>query len=184
MSWRPKQATAALVLFCSLGCAYVSERGSSDWAVRKHVDNAVLLMRSGELDRAERQLMVAKRGPESLDVVMGFACLAYLRGQLRDAESGFRRVLRRDSEYVEAMLGLALVSERQGKTEDARRWYQTALRLSSTDGRLLNNLAVFLVRAGEGEPLALELLAQASVISDEAVVRHNLLHLQKHGQKS
>ena len=147
------------------------------------IDQAVVLMRQGDLNKAEAAFQVSQELvnlPASLD---GLGCIAFLRGDNTLAEDFFKEALDLDFRYTKAIGNLALLYEQMGRPKQADEYFNRAIKLDPANYRIRNNYAIFLAQSdSSSKRLAREQLAKASVLVETPIIEANMLELSKRGE--
>lgn len=137
------------------------------------VDNGTLLLRQGELSRAQAAFessWAISPSPQALD---GLGCVAFLRGEEMEAEELFTRAVSFDEGYSHALSNLALLYEKQGKHEKARTLFEKGLISDPKNFQARNNYGVFLQEIGEEGGARSEIL-RAEVLSKHPLIIENV----------
>ena len=105
------------------------------------VDSVQQMLDTGRLPEAAARLQALRaQYPGSVDVDYLEAVLAYRRGDIELASSGFAAVVRRSPAMYRAWYGLGLVDERAGRVQEAVDAYQRALAIVPSFSPALNRL--------------------------------------------
>jgi Tfp pilus assembly protein PilF len=167
-----------VIVFC-VGCAVVEAPPSFEASQRglKLVDQGTLLLRSGELEKAEAAFLVAYELARLPAAVDGLGCVAFLRGDMVVAEQRFVEAYQADEGYNNALGNLALVYEATGRKEDATRLYARAVRENGDNFRIRGNFGAFLADSGNRQEAKQELLKAASIAS-HPLIEENLKRVE------
>lgn len=134
-----------LIFFSLLGCAVVKETGpAAEQQARQLVDQGVLSLRSGDLERAEASFRVAYETKPLAAALDGLGCVAFMRGNAESAETYFVQAWQSEENYYTALANLALLYESRGLYSEAQKMYQMAIDGDPQNFRARNNLAAFL----------------------------------------
>jgi Flp pilus assembly protein TadD len=174
----------SVIATCLDGCFLLNIRDLKlEQRALELIDQAVVLMRQGNLDKAEAAFQVSRELvslPASLD---GLGCIAFFRGENLIAEDFFKQALDLDFRYTEAVGNLALLYEQMGKPQKAEEYFKRAIELNPANYRIRNNYAIFLAqRDNSPRQLAREQLAKASVLVETPIIEENMLELSKRGE--
>jgi tetratricopeptide (TPR) repeat protein len=104
--------------------------------------------------------------------------VALLEGRYDSAEGYFRAAYEMDRSYDEALVNLGLLRELQGRSSEARAIYLKYLEKSPSSGNARNNLAALEYDGGRGTMETVASLEKAIVLSDQVVIRDNLVVLR------
>lgn len=180
-----RKSLSVLVLLLSvayIGCV-VPKAPSLDSLVegRKLIDKGTILMRKGDLDRAEATFGVAyesSRLPAALD---GIGCVAVLKHDFPTAERIFLRVLREHPEYPTVRGNLALLYRLWDRSEESREQYRIAIGADPRNFRIRNNYAALLsdyFKSPQGHVVMRRELLSASAVAEHPVVMRNLERIE------
>ncbi|MGI6523690.1 MAG: tetratricopeptide repeat protein [Bdellovibrionota bacterium] len=142
---------------------------------RDLIDAGVIKMRLGQLTEAQAIFELALELAPLAETFDGLGCLAFLRGDFKEAQRLFLTAYDRDEEYAPALEHLALLYEVYGFLEEADALYLKALSIDPTllGGR--NNRAAFLFdnHLGSDSEIKNEFL-KAKTVADHPVIKANL----------
>lgn len=162
-----------LILFLLALSGCVAQSVAPDFASRREaqeiVDNGTLLLREGELSRAQAAFEASwaiAPSPQALD---GLGCVAFLKGETKEAEELFTRALTLDEEYSHALGNLALLYESEGNHEKAKELYERGLIQEPKNFQARNNYGVFLEESGDSDT------ARGEILRAEAISGHPLI---------
>ncbi len=160
------------------GCL-VTEPPSMDaiHRARELVDQGVIYLELGELERAEATFRVAfevAEIPQSLD---GLGCVAFLRGDFESAEKLFNQAYALDPAYTYVLGNLALLYEQQGAAEKSLALYQRAIELNPANFQFRNNFGVFLKQKLDYPNLSVSELRKGAALSPDPLIEYNLKQL-------
>jgi Tfp pilus assembly protein PilF len=142
------------------------------------IDQGTVLLRQGQLDRAQAAFAVAFQLVPCAAALDGLGAVAYARGEFIEAEKLFKSAINLDQNYGVALSNLALLYENQGLRTLAGKLYMRAEILEPRNIRLRNNFAGF--RTNQGDIAgARETLLEAAAISDNPIIEANVKRLQQ-----
>lgn len=169
-----------LISVLACGCSVVEAPPTLEAYQRAShlIDQGTLLLREGDLDRAEATFMVAyeiARLPAAID---GLGCVAFLRGDLGMAERRFIEAYQADEGYNNALGNLAMVYEAQGRDRAAEKLYARAVQENGENFRIRGNFGAFLAKRGSREDARVEFLKAASIAS-HPLIEENLKRVER-----
>lgn len=141
------------------------------------VDVGTRFLREGRLVDARKAFALASELAPVASAVDGLGCVALMEGRYDSAEGYFREAYEMDRSYDEALVNLGLLKELQGKPIEARAIYLRYLEKSPSSGSARNNLAALEYDGGRGTIETVESLEKSIVLSDQGVIRDNLVVL-------
>jgi len=134
----------AIVLLMS-GCVFGMNPSMDDeQEVSRLVDEGILHMREGDLDRAKANFELAGDLTVSAAAVDGLGCIAFLQEDYALAEELFWQAYETDSTYNNSLGNLALLFEKQGRKAEAEKLFAQAMREDPKNFRMRNNYAAYL----------------------------------------
>ena len=137
----------------------------------KLVDQGVVFLRQGKLEEAKASFEVAVEIDGLPAAIDGLGCVAFLRGDFREAEKKFIAAYQMDHSYRQSLGNLALLYEKQGLLEKAAQFYVSAILENPKSYQIRNNYAVFLKRNGR------ESEARVEFLKAQALGRHPLVEI-------
>ncbi|MBX7137460.1 MAG: hypothetical protein K1X83_05700 [Oligoflexia bacterium] len=147
------------------------------------VDQGTLMLREGDLHRAQGSFESSWEivpSPQALD---GQGCVAFLHGEFGAAERYFRRAYSEFEKYPEALANLALLYEATGRRSAADSAYRLALREAPANFRGRNNYAVFLRDSGAGPGKVLKELFKAEAVEKHPMITENISYLEENSDE-
>ena len=144
----------------------------------KMIDQGTVLLRGGQLDRAQASFVVAFQLAPCSAALDGLGSVAYARGDFVEAEKLFKKAYEMDPTYGVALSNLALLYENQGFHARARSLYLQAEVLEPRNIRLKNNFAVFRAKRGDLAG-SRESLLEAAAIADNPIIEANVKSVQQ-----
>jgi tetratricopeptide (TPR) repeat protein len=181
----PRPATLGRILSILVGTAQllgcVASSAVPDGYFRKAealVDVGTRLLRERRLVDARKAFELASELAPVASAVDGLGCVALLEGRYDSAEGYFRAAYEMDRSYDEALVNLGLLRELQGRSSEARAIYLKYLEKSPSSGNARNNLAALEYDGGRGTMETVASLEKAIVLSDQVVIRDNLVVLR------
>lgn len=141
------------------------------------VDQGVQLMRLNDLKSAQSSFKVALELAPIAAAVDGLGCIAFLQGDLDQAESKFLEAYNMDSTYDEALGNLAMVYEAQGKLVEARKMYTKAIKANPDNYRFRNNYSIFLAQYGGTRKHVDDELRKAGALQEDPIIKQNMKRL-------
>jgi tetratricopeptide (TPR) repeat protein len=108
------------------------------------IAQAVLFLRDERLEEAEGAFVLSISLLPSAAATDGLGCVAYRRGDLRQAEQLFLRAIELDREYFAAYSNLGLLYDRVGDVRLARKYFNVAIELQPDDSQTRVNHGVLL----------------------------------------
>jgi tetratricopeptide (TPR) repeat protein len=142
------------------------------------VDVGTRFLREGGLVDARKAFELASELAPVAAAVDGLGCVALLEGRYESAERYFREAYEMDRSYDEALVNLGLLKELEGKALEARAIYLAYLEKNPSSGFARNNLAALEYDRGRGTMETVASLEKAIVLSDQVVIRDNLVVLR------
>ena len=168
-------------LIISAGCMANRVVGVEDQSeALRQVDQGTLYLRQRDLDKAEASFRVANETvPTLASALDGLGCVAFLRGNYKDAEEYFWRAYEVDSSYNNSLGNLALLYETTGDKQKAAQLYSRALQEDPRNFRARNNYAGFLVSSGNNQKIkrAQDELLKAKMLLNHPLISRNLENL-------
>ena len=138
------------------------------------IDQGTVWLRAGELDRAsgayETAWQLAKL-PAALD---GMGCVAFRRGDARQAEALFIQAYQADHSYSAALANLALLYKQHGLSDAAKRLYIEAVQRNPKNYRARNNFGVLLSDIDTSAHAAKAELLRAAALKRDPLIESNL----------
>lgn len=141
------------------------------------VDVGTGFLREQDLVEARKAFELASELAPVAAAVDGLGCVALLEGRYPEADELFTEAYRMDRSYDDALANLGLLREMQGDSEGARRIYQEYLDKNPSSAGVRNNLAALEYDGGMRKMKTVEALEKAITLSDQAVIRDNLVVL-------
>jgi tetratricopeptide (TPR) repeat protein len=141
------------------------------------IDAGTGFLREQDLAAARTAFELAHELAPMAAAVDGLGCVALLEGRYPEAETLFTRAYQMDRDYDDALVNLGLVKEVQGEREEARDIYMKYLHKNPASAGVRNNLAALEYDGGRRTMLVVEALKKAVTLSNQAVIRENLLVL-------
>ena len=108
------------------------------------VDQGTIALREIRLERAKGAFLAALEVSANAAAFDGLGCVAFLSGDLDQAESFFLQAYKQDPNYVNVLGNLALLYESRGEAELAYEMYQKILTQQPENFRARNNFAAYL----------------------------------------
>ena len=143
------------------------------------VDVGTRFLREGRLTEARKAFELASELAPVAGAVDGLGCVALLEGQYESAEGYFTEAYEMDRSYDEALVNLGLLKELQGEPSEAKAMYLKYLEKHPSSGRVRNNLAALEYDGGRRRMDTVTALEKAIVLSNQAVIRDNLVALRE-----
>lgn len=141
------------------------------------VDVGTGFLREHDLREARKAFELASELGPIAGAVDGLGCVALLEGRYAEAETLFTKAYEMDRTYDDALANLGLLKEVQGHREEARIIYMEYLEKNPASAGIRNNLAALEYDSGRRRMKTIETLEKAITLSDQAVIRDNLLVL-------
>jgi len=163
-----------------LGCS--ASRGVPESQVRKAqalVDVGTGFLRERRVVEARKAFQLAAELAPLAAAVDGLGCVALLEGAYDSAEGYFVEAYEMDRTYDEALINLALLRELQGDVVRAQDIYLKYLNKNPSSAVARNNLAALEYDRGRRRMEAVEALEKAIVLSNQVVIRDNLIALRE-----
>jgi len=165
-----------LLFTISLGrCAHVSTPPTlhDQQHAENLIDQGAAFLRSGELEQAKASFRLSLELVRSAAALDGLGCVAFLRGELGNAQAYFLRAYEIDPNYQETLSNLALLYNFIGASDEAERLFKRVLQHDPTIIQSRNNFGVLLKESGNIHK-AREELYKGYVFSFSEVMRENL----------
>jgi tetratricopeptide (TPR) repeat protein len=163
-----------------LGCT--ASKGVPESQIRKAqalVDVGTGFLRERRVVEARKAFQLAAELAPLAAAVDGLGCVALLEGAYDSAEGYFVEAYEMDRTYDEALINLALLRELQGESAGAEAIYMKYLMKNPSSAIARNNLAALEYDKGRRRIEAIEALERAIVLSNQAVIRDNLIALRE-----
>jgi len=136
---------------------------------------ALQAVRSGELDRADREVRTALAlAPTHAEAWQTRGIVSLSQGRLPEARDAFGRALELEPRYAEAHFNLGTVLERLGDPAEAERHYQAAMQVSPETPRIPRRMGALLARSGRATE-AVAYLRRTLELNPGSVEAHALL---------
>jgi Flp pilus assembly protein TadD len=108
------------------------------------IGEGVLFLRQNRLEEAEASFVLSISLIPSAGATDGLGCVAFRRGDFRQAEKLFLRAIALEHGYFAAYSNLGLLYDTVGDFELARKYYRAALELQPDDSQTRVNYGVLL----------------------------------------
>lgn len=141
------------------------------------VDVGTGFLREQDLAEARKAFELASELAPVAAAVDGLGCVALLEGRYEEAETSFTKAYEMDRTYDDALANLGLLKEVQGKKEEARGIYMEYLEKNPASAEVRNNLAALEYDSGKRRMKTVEALEKAITLSNQAVIKDNLVVL-------
>lgn len=181
-----------LLLLCGAVSGCFSQEGLPAWRydeAERLVDDGARALREGRLTEALTAFELAREYAPVAAALDGKGCIAFLKGNLAEAEELFREAYESDATYDEALGNLALVLDVAGRDEEALELYRTLLEQHPEAARQRNNRAALAFDLGHGSSevegeFAKAALALAGGISEKNLERVRGSRRRSYGKAS
>lgn len=181
---------AVLQTICLSGCF-----GSSVVSIEQYrradelIEEGAQALREQRFRDAEAAFSMAYDVAPLAAALDGQGCVAFLRGDVREAERFFRQAYESDTRYDHALANLALLYDLTGRREEARRMYDEVLQREPEAARVRNNRAAMEFEQGGDKQWVATELTKSALLLPEGVVTQNLVHMgvpqrKRYGEKS
>ena len=141
------------------------------------VDVGTGFLRERDLREAQKAFELASELAPVAAAVDGLGCVALLEGRYLEAEALLTEAYEMDRSYDEALANKGLLREVQGDREGARRIYMEYLGKNPSSAAVRNNLAALEYDSGMRKMKTKQALEKAITLSDQTVIRDNLVVL-------
>lgn len=139
------------------------------------IDNGVVLLRSGELERARAAFDMAYQISGAAAALDGLGCVAFLSEDFKSAENLFWRAYEIDQTYNNSLGNLAMLYQIKGEHQKAEELYLRSISEDPKNFRSRNNFAAFLIsNKRDGSNLTKE-QAFKELLKAEALAQHPLI---------
>jgi Tfp pilus assembly protein PilF len=172
---------AAILLALLSGCSAArSPQPTADErrTVTELIDQGVVYMRAGALDRAEASFHASYEVLPQAAAIDGLGCVAFLRRDFVRSEELFRQALAMDPQYHRALGNLAMVHEVTNRRESALQLYRRAIELEPKNVAARNNFAGLLYDYGLGDGkgyAGARQRARGELLKAQAVTNHPII---------
>lgn len=143
------------------------------------VDIGTGFIREHDLVEARKAFELASELAPVAAAVDGLGCVALLEGRYAEAETLFTEAYEMDRTYDDALANLGLLKDIRGEREEARTIYMRYLEKNPASAGVRNNLAALEYDGGRRRMTIVEALEKAITLSDQAVIRDNLVVLKE-----
>ncbi len=171
-------AIVSLFVFAACSAAKIPSMEDEKESLRL-IDEAVLYLREGELDRAESNFNLALELSISAAATDGLGCIAFARKDYPRAEELFWEAYDIDASYNNSLGNLALLYEVQGDMVKARELYEQALAQDTRNFRMRNNYAVHLAENDTSKEVVFKELYKAQALYNHPKIYDNINNLER-----
>lgn len=174
---RSLEVAALFLVICFMSACTVMQNSPLDeQRAQEMVDRGVSFLRTASYEQAEASFRVAAELAQIPAAYDGLACVHFLRGNVLEAKSLYKKIISWFPSYARSRANLALIYDLEGQSSAAAALYEDALSLEPLNYKVRNNYGALLLNSKNhtARSAAKSYLIDAQVIADHPIIRANI----------